>query len=165
MTETAIPAQRWAETVTEAMAEVAESTLGCDTATGGDDLASPTGLCGSFVALVSGQNVVCVGFSASHDGCRWIAGRMLGLEDAEVAEISHSDVRDSVGELVNILVGVVKTKLSGVDAGLTLGLPIYFEGSFEGDSHSRSMCMPCRVGDTTGVITLLVAAGSTRVAA
>lgn len=165
MTESAIPVQRWTETVTSAMSEVAASSLGCETSLEGIEIASPVSLCGSLVALVSGRNVVCVGFSSTPDGCRKIAGAMLGLEGDDIDGLSHDDVRDSVGELVNILAGAVKTKLSSEDADLTLGLPIYFEGFFEGDSHSRSTYVPCRVGETTGVITLLLAAGSTRAAA
>lgn len=51
------------------------------------------------------------------------------------------------------------------DGELTLGVPIYFEGCFEGDSHSRSSYVAFRLGDTPCVLTLLLAAGSRRAAA
>lgn len=165
MSETVIPLQRWTEAVTSALSEVAASSLGVETTVEGVDLASPANLCGSLVALVSGRNVVCVGFSSKPEGCRQIAGAMLGLDAGDLEGLSHDDVRDSIGELVNILAGAVKTKLSSEDAELALGLPIYFEGFFEGDSHSRSAYVPCRLGETMGVLTLLLAAGSSRAAA
>lgn len=165
MTDSGIPLQRWTESVTSALSEVAASSLSVEMTVEGVELASPATLCGSLVALVSGRNVVCVGFSSRPEGCRQLAGAMLGLEGADIDGLSHDDVRDSIGELVNILAGAVKTKLSGEDAELTLGLPIYFEGFFEGDSHSRSCYVPCRLGETTGVLTLLLAAGSSRAAA
>lgn len=163
MTESNIPVQRWTDAVTSAMSEVASASLGCEASTEGVLLALQTSLCGSLVALVSGRNVVCVGFSSTPEGCRNLAGAMLGLDGPDLDDLSHADVRDSIGELVNIVAGTVKTKLSTEDAELTLGLPIYFEGFFEGDSHSRSMVVPCRLGETSGMLTLLVAA--TRAAA
>lgn len=81
--------------------------------------------------------------------------------------MKHDVIRDGIAgvECVNILAGAVKTKLSAEDGELTLGLPIYFEGCFEGDSHSRSSYVAFRLGDTPCVLTLLLAAGSRRAAA
>lgn len=114
------------------------------------------GLSGSVIMLTSETTRACIGFSSTPEGCRQLAGAMLGMEPADAAELSHDDVRDSVAELVNIVVGAIKTRLVEYDPQLALGLPIYIEGVFEGVSRSETVYLPCRVGEVGCMMTVLV---------
>lgn len=160
MTEPAIAVHRWAKDFTAAMAEVAASSLGCEVSANDVEFAPSPDLCGSLISLVSGRHVVCVGFSSTPDGCRRLAGAMLGLDATEALELSVDEVRDSIGELVNIVAGTLKTKVSNEDDALALGLPMHFEGLFEGESGAHGSHVPCLVGETSGVLTLMLAAAT-----
>lgn len=65
-------------------------------------------------------------------------------------------MRDSIGEIANILAGVIKGRLSEEDASLTLGLPLFIDGVVEGDRRSRALHIVCSLGATRCLLTLLV---------
>lgn len=164
MEQQGVQLSRWIEVAKECVAEVSESSLSAPVSVSGEPPPG-SGLWGSLVALVSGNNVTCVGISSTPEGCRTLAGAMLGMEPADAADLSHDDVRDSIGELVNILAGAMKTKLSNEDPALTLGLPLFIDGMYESDSRSLTANVVCDVGETRCVLTVLVGAQQRRQAA
>ncbi|MBC8069839.1 MAG: chemotaxis protein CheX [Deltaproteobacteria bacterium] len=156
MSDQSIPLERWSDVAKVAISEIATSSLGCEARIDDGSVETEPGHWGSLVALVSGRNATCVGVSATPEGCRTIAGAMLGMDATESAELSHDDVRDSIGEIANILAGVMKGRLTEEDPALTLGLPLFIDGIVEGDRRSRALHIVCNLGDTRCLLTLLV---------
>ncbi len=164
MTEPGVHLSQWVEAAKICMTDVSTSSLSTEVRYRSDP--PPTsGLWGSLVALVSGQNVTCVGFSSTPEGCRQIAAAMLCMEPGDAEGLSHDDVRDSIGEFVNILAGAMKTQLIDRDPGLTLGLPLFIDGMYESDSRSLTANIVCDIGTTPCVLTVLVGAIERRRAA
>jgi hypothetical protein len=122
-------------------------------------------LCGSLIAIVSDHNAAYVGVSSSLDGCRAIAAAMLGMSPDEGAELSVDDIRDSVGELVNLLVGAIKTRVCDRDAALNLGLPLFLEGAFTSDSHGKVLRRSFDIVGVECVLTVLSPTAEIRSAA
>lgn len=156
MNDQEIPMDRWSEIAKIAIAEIAISSLGCEAQIDEVPVGTESGHWGSLVALVSGRNATCVGLSSTPEGCRLVAGAMLGMDAAETAELSHEDIRDSIGEIANILAGVMKGRLVEDDSGLTLGLPLFINGVVEGDRRSRARHIVCNFGEIRCLLTLLV---------
>jgi len=147
---------RWSDVAKLAFVEVAGASLGRETTIDETNTDPEPGHWGSVVSLVSGHNVTCVGISSTPEGCRMLAAAMLGMDATEAKDLSDADVHDSIGELANILAGVVKGRLSDEDSALTLGLPLFIDGLVEGDRRSRARHFACLVGDTRCVLTLLI---------
>lgn len=141
-----------------AIADVASASLSLETSLDDGLDAGIPDLAGSVITLTGRQTRAWIGVSSTPEGCRRIAGAMLGMEPADAEELSHDDVRDSVAEFVNIVAGAIKTHLVERDPQLALGLPTFVAGTYDGDSHSETTHVPCRLGDVGCVLTLLTAA-------
>lgn len=79
-----------------------------------------------YVTVLGEGMSVHLGLSATPEGCRTLACALLGLRRRQV--ISREDIVDGMSEILNILAGKVKSKMSARDGSLKLGLPIFFEG-------------------------------------
>lgn len=80
---------------------------------------------GSYVPLVGDNVSLQVGIAAHEASRNGIAAALLGME---ADEVDPDDVVDAVGEAVNILAGLVKTRLVDNEPSLKLGLPMCVEG-------------------------------------
>lgn len=146
---------KWIEVATKCVAEVAAASLSREFEVS-PDASTPPGACGSVVSLASGSNVSAVMIASTPEGCREIAGAMLGMDATEAQELSHGDVRDSIGELVNIVVGAMKSAMAGEDPELSLGLPLFIEGNMDPDRHARTQLAVGTVGGTPCVVSVVI---------
>jgi hypothetical protein len=155
---------KWIEVATKCVAEVSAASLSreFELRPGAD---APVGQWGSLVSLASGTNVTAIMIASTPEGCRELAGAMLGMDATEAQELSHDDVRDSIGELVNIVAGAIKSAMSGEDPGLALGLPLFTDGHVESDRHAHTEVAVCDVGGTPCVVSVVVGESSHRQAA
>lgn len=81
---------------------------------------------GAVIPLISDHSNVELVFISSTSGCAVLARALVGMDPEE--DISPEDVADAMCELANIVAGVVKRQLHATEPGLTLGLPVAFEG-------------------------------------
>jgi chemotaxis protein CheX len=88
-----------------------------------------------------------------------IIGRMLGCDPGS---ISDADLRDGVGEIVNMIAGNAKTSLASEgDVQLRLTLPTVVTGSGHGVTHCHGTpCIVLTFEFEEGQFTLEVAAGN-----
>lgn len=89
---------------------------------------APAGLGGAYVQLMSERELVVVGLCAAEVNLRHVSGALVGCSGAD---LSHADVTDAVGEVVNMLAGGVKRRLVAAHPGLQLGLPLFIQGHLE----------------------------------
>jgi CheY-specific phosphatase CheX len=80
----------------------------------------------AYIALLGEQTSVHLGIATSPDGCRAIARGLLGVR--RTTELSDSEVMDGVNEVLNIVAGKVKSKMTAHDPTLRLGLPMFVLG-------------------------------------
>ena len=140
MNEVPVPAaeelpavEGWLETTEQSLFEVAMGALGTSD---GHVLAraseAPSGMSGAYVQLISESTVASIGVCAPDEGLRALAAALLGG-----GEISQADLTDSVGEIVNMVVGAIKRRMAGRDAGLRLGLPMWVHGHLQATERQR----------------------------
>jgi len=112
--------EMWVEPVASAMSETAD----CFGLESGERRACeglPDGAVGRSISLRGAKHAVWLSVAASKDDAEIIAREMLGFEDGE--EVPAEDVVDALGEIANIVAGVVKGAMLHVDEELALGLP------------------------------------------
>jgi hypothetical protein len=125
MSRDTIPIQEWLASFQDAATEFARGSMRFDTrvaaaaAAASDDSARP----GAYIAILSDQNSIHLGLSASTASLHALARGLLGLRLDEA--LSERDVVDGVSEVMNIVAGKVKSHMSGRDGQLRLGLPMY----------------------------------------
>ena len=79
-----------------------------------------------YVTVLGDGMSIHLGLAATPEGCRALACALLGIRRRQV--ISKADIVDGMSEILNILAGKVKSRMSARDGSLKLGLPIFFEG-------------------------------------
>lgn len=120
----------WAETAFQAMEELAETALGCEATIVSKKAELPEDTVGAYVALVHDGGSVQVGVLAGPSGSEALTRILLGMEEDEPFE-SESDVADGMGEIANILAGLLKGPFDSKLPGLELGLPLVVRGRLE----------------------------------
>lgn len=82
---------------------------------------------GAYVGLVAQTEPVQVALLADQSGCQLLAKALLGMEPTD-EDLPPADVSDAMCELINIVAGGLKRRVSpGV--AVTLGLPIFVAGA------------------------------------
>ena len=120
-----IPIQEWLASFQDAASEFAKGSMRFDTRTA-SAIASPTednARPGAYIAILSDQNSIHLGLTATTPGLHALARGLLGLRADE--PLGEKDVVDGVSEVMNIVAGKVKSHMSGRDGQLRLGLPMY----------------------------------------
>lgn len=99
---------------------------------------------GAYIAILSEQNSVHLGLTATPSGCRALARGLLGMRTADSP--SDKDVVDSVSEVINILAGKVKSRLNGRDGKLHLGLPMFISEPIRVTDGTESAAADVKIG-------------------
>ena len=142
--------------VAESTNELAKGALGLDGATVLERQAGlPRGVEGSCVALVGDECSLQVGLSSSPEGCRALAGAMLGMEPE-----GDEMVVDAICELVNVLAGVVKSKVTDSHWAFQIGLPVFVRGSLEVNAHVAAATAEVTLGSVPAHVLVLMSGSS-----
>ena len=145
------PLEAWLDVLVLAANELAVETLGfeagCVVARNSTVAANLTSSC---IALVGEESVLQLGFAATMKDCSLLSSALLGLCPEE--ELSHEDMVDALGELTNVLAGLVKTRLAST---LRIGLPIVLKGSIDTPTRMESATATMRWGDIEAQLLLL----------
>ncbi|MBU0753959.1 MAG: chemotaxis protein CheX [Planctomycetes bacterium] len=62
------------------------------------------------------------------EGCLCLSGALMGLTPKDAEVLSPSQIADAMGELVNIVAGILKTRLADHLSSVNLGLPNFLKG-------------------------------------
>jgi hypothetical protein len=146
MSHEIIPIQEWLKTFRGAADDLARTSLRFDPAS---PAAKPSpapdgGEPGAYIAVLSPNNAVHLGLSASPVQCRALARALLGLRHEE--ELSEADVMDGMSEVMNILAGKVKASMAGRDGQLHLGLPMFVPNPIRASGGSEAVSAEVRMG-------------------
>ena len=134
MTTATIDLNEWLTCFGDAARDLAAASLRFDN--GQAPEAAPSGAArpAAYITILGDSTSMHLGIAASEDGCRALAQAFLGLRRKDA--ISDGDVVDGMSEILNILAGKVKSKLSGRDKTLRLGLPMFIVGQIQ---HRENM--------------------------
>ncbi|MFO0630540.1 MAG: chemotaxis protein CheX [Polyangiales bacterium] len=136
----------WMGTAVESLAETASTSLGlAPTQVVAESEALPHGLVGSTIPLVA-DRAVQLGLFATSQGCEDLARLLLGMgpDDGPLAE---PDVADGMGEILNILAGVMKRHMANKGASLSIGLPMFVHGYIEQGGSKKARTASLKLGD------------------
>ncbi|MEO0321541.1 MAG: chemotaxis protein CheX [Myxococcota bacterium] len=150
----------WVASVKEAMQDTTMM-LGFDVDGVEEQPATPSGLRGAHIALVGNHCAVQLGVLSTAEGSQRLAQAMLEAEE----ELPEEDVADAMGEIANILVGVMKGAMIHLDEGLKLGLPVFVEGRLEPIANTPSSTLLFQLGDVPLTIAVSVGAPDAQKAA
>jgi hypothetical protein len=145
-TSSKISLAQWRTAVEGAAKEIASYALSLPTATVGDvvGLEHAVAMIGAHIPMVGGGQAFDLALVSSPSGCQALSRAILGLPDT--APLRNAEVADAVGEIVNMLAGTVKRRLSGIGAELVLGLPLFLHGYIEPTDRLMVLVLPTRFG-------------------
>jgi len=129
MTKTEITIKSWLDAAIQGIEETATCALGYD----GVKIIKtsnefPLDMAGAFISLMGSQVSMQLGITATNETCNLLAKALFGMESDD-EELPQADVADAVGEIANIMIGVVKGLMSEKESNMQIGLPIFFEGN------------------------------------
>jgi len=99
---------------------------------------------GAYIAIMAEGASVHLGLTATAEGCRALARSLLGLHPTH--EISDQETGDAVSELMNIIAGKVKSRVSERDQLLRLGLPMFIQGRIQETGSMERQAAEIEVG-------------------
>lgn len=141
----------WFEALVSAANELAVTTLGLESsAITAASRGAPLSLTSSFVALVGTESALQLGFSAGPAECSALAKALLAIAPED--HLSHEDTVDALGEIANILAGLVKARLAST---WQIGLPMVVSGCVEIPSNMDTTTATVRWGSVQAQLLLL----------
>ncbi|MCK5241573.1 hypothetical protein KAR34_03885 [bacterium] len=140
-------AQDWLNEMSDATFELSQTILGID------DYAVKTkephfpqdDVLGTYIPLVGEGDAVLIGILSNQQGMQELARSFLGLEPGD-NELTKEDMVDAVGEVLNILCGIVKRRIIDRRPVLWTGMPNFIEGNIELTKNQESACALVEIG-------------------
>jgi hypothetical protein len=135
---------QWRTAVEGAANEIATYALSFSGAVVQDpvDLARATAMIGAHIPLVGAGLAFDLALVSSAEGCLGLSRAILCA--GPTAPLKDTEVADAVGEIVNMLAGAVKRRMSGHRADLELGLPIFLHGYIQPTDRLSVLSLPVR---------------------
>ena len=151
MSTTTIDLQEWLDSLTEIAKHYATNHLRFDrNATPPSPAAPGEPRPAVYVSILGTRSSMHLGIATTPDGACALARAFLSMRGPE--ELADHDVVDGFSEILNILAGKVKSRMSVRDASLKLGLPMYVSGSVgHGDGTEKATAdvmlgpVPCQL--------------------
>ena len=144
------------DAIASAMDDVAKTTLGASGCSVVGPRSGEGELSGGYLAIVGDKFSAQVAVASDPPTCRRIAARLFEEDEAAADSLPEGDVADAIGELVNIVGGIVKTKMSEEDPTLQLGLPFVIEGVIESTSRLKTEYVEADLGDMKVVLVVIL---------
>ena len=99
---------------------------------------------GAYISLMSETASVHLGLTATKEGGQTLARSLLGLHPTQ--PVSDQEVGDAVSELMNIIAGKVKSRVSERDPSIQLGLPMFIQGRIQETGSMERKAAEVQVG-------------------
>ena len=138
-----IPIQEWLDAFRTAADDLAKTSLRFDPSPAPARAPEP-GEPGADSAILSPNNSVHLGISATPAECRALARALLGLRHEE--PLSERDAVDGLSEVMNILAGKVKASMAGRDGHLELGLPLFVPDAIRPSGGAEAVTAEAKLG-------------------
>jgi len=110
---------------------------------------------GSYLALISDDVQMQLGIAASSKGCKALAGSLLMMEPND-PDLDETVIADALGEIVNILAGLLKEDVTPEYPNLSLGLPTVIHGHLAASESQELSVRAVQIGDIPCLLITLV---------
>jgi len=136
---------KWRAAVASAATEIATYALQLPGAVVQDpvDAERASAMIGAHIPMMGGGQAFDLAVVALDEDCKALSRAILCM--APGAPVRDAEVADAVGEIVNMLAGSVKRRMSG-DRDLELGLPIFLHGYIQPSDKLTVVALPTRFG-------------------
>lgn len=133
----------WVAAARAAAVDIAQQALGhgCVVA---DRSSAMTSAAGALVPIVSAMEPVQIGLFSSEEGCGQLARALL--QSGPTDPLTRADMIDAVSEIVNMLAGNVKARVSRYASHAALGLPTFVHGPVEVASQQVIDALTIEIG-------------------
>jgi Chemotaxis phosphatase CheX len=108
---------------------------------------------GAYLGLVAQEEPIQVGILVDGTGCQLLSKALLGMEPAD-EDLPPSDVSDAMCEIINILAGGLKRRVSE-QMRVTMGLPIFVSGHPLPNQQQAVLARSLKIGDVSASVLLL----------
>jgi len=108
---------------------------------------------GAYLGLVAQDEPVQVGIVVDGGGCQLLSKSLLGMEPSD-EDLPPADVSDAMCEIVNIIAGGLKRRVSDRMA-ITMGLPIFVSGHPLPNQQQAVLARTLKLGDVSVCVLLL----------
>jgi len=137
--------QAWLTAFREAALEMAATSLRFD---GTVQPMPDSSLCGpqpsAYIPILSREESIRLGISTSPDGVRLLTRAMLRIRADR--PIEDADAADGMGEILNIVAGKVKSRMTQGDGTLLLGLPMFISARSHAGANLEHVEADIRLG-------------------
>ncbi|MHC4942870.1 MAG: chemotaxis protein CheX [Planctomycetota bacterium] len=148
--------EAWAKAAVEAVKEFAGTALGIDEVeVKGYQAGVPEGGISSYLAMVSLDQSFRIGLSSNHVGCRKLAAALMSMGPGEEETLDYEDITDAIGEVINIVAGMVKRRMGVSNPTVSLGLPVFSEGGIEPVPHQEVGFVELVIGDVPARVLMI----------
>ncbi len=131
MSTTTIELHEWLDILAQVARDYAAKHLrferGVDGAAEPKPASPPAGRPAVYVSILGTRSSMHLGLSTTPEGAHALARAFLGLRSRDA--LASRDVVDSLNEVLNIVAGKVKSRMSARDGSLKLGLPMFVSGA------------------------------------
>jgi len=136
---------QWRAAVEGAATEIATYALAQTGAVVQDPVDSEraSAMIGAHIPMLGGGQAFDLALVASPEDCKALSRAILCQPPG--APLKDAEVADAIGEIVNMLAGSVKRRLSG-QRDLELGLPIFLHGYIQPSERLSVIALPTRLG-------------------
>jgi hypothetical protein len=141
----------WTGVAVETTTEVCRTTLGgvpLESMSFGETV--PAGCHGALVALAGERESLEIGLFCSPEGCRGLAALMIGMEPED-----EEMTVDAVSELVNVLAGMTKRRLTESPVSYNIGLPLFVKGSVEVLDRVQQASARLKIGEVEASLVVM----------
>lgn len=148
-----IDPRAWISAINQALDAIARDTL----CVGGaiikeeGELGAGSGVRGSYISLVDGEVSALIGIRGTMEDCQKLTRYMMAMDEDEPLE--DEDVTGVIGEIANIMAGVVKSKIG--EADLRLGIPMVVSGRVTPANQQQTACRFVGLGEAQLEVLLL----------
>ncbi|RYZ09573.1 MAG: chemotaxis protein CheX [Myxococcales bacterium] len=108
---------------------------------------------GAYLSLSTPEEPIQVAIIVGAQDCQLLAKALLGLE-GEDEDLPAGDVSDAMCEIINMIAGGLKRRVSG-ELAVTLGLPMFVSGQPLPNQQQEVSSRSLRVGDASVKLILI----------
>jgi CheY-specific phosphatase CheX len=105
---------------------------------------------GAHIPVLGSVGAFDLALVSSPEGCQALSRAILYASPDQV--LKDTEVADAIGEVVNMLAGSVKRRLTGLGAELELGLPIFLHGYIQPTDRLSVVALPTKFGPVDAMV-------------
>ena len=110
---------------------------------------------GAYIGLIGPDMQMQIGLSSSHEGSKELSAALLCMEKDD-PELDDDCIADAMGEIMNIIAGILKQNLEKEIPGLMLGLPLFINGHIRPNDKQQLSILEVMFGSVRAQLVLLV---------